>query len=121
MNNAELIKALRYCAEHEGCGYYIARMQRLRKTALWMYDSVLRYVRRENAERRTGMKNELKPCPYRVHGERTASLTISGEYYYNEYFMPCLMEGCACFYRDGSDAYCDRNGTYMRLTKGEQE
>lgn len=25
MNNAELIKALRYCAEHEGCDYYIAK------------------------------------------------------------------------------------------------
>jgi hypothetical protein len=25
MNDAELIKALRYCAEHEGCDYYIAK------------------------------------------------------------------------------------------------
>ena len=25
MNNAELINALRYCAGHEGCGYYIAK------------------------------------------------------------------------------------------------
>ena len=25
MNNTELIKALRYCAEHEGCNYYIAK------------------------------------------------------------------------------------------------
>ena len=25
MKNAELIKALRYCAEHEGCDYYIAK------------------------------------------------------------------------------------------------
>lgn len=25
MTNAELIKALRYCAEHEGCDYYIAK------------------------------------------------------------------------------------------------
>ena len=25
MTNAEIIKALRYCAEHEGCDYYIAK------------------------------------------------------------------------------------------------
>ena len=25
MTNAELIEAMRYCAEHEGCGYYIAK------------------------------------------------------------------------------------------------
>lgn len=41
--------------------------------------------------------NELKPCPFRVHGERTASLTISGEFYYNEIFMPCLREDCPAF------------------------
>lgn len=40
---------------------------------------------------------ELKPCPFRVHGERTASLTISGEFYYNETFMPCLREYCPAF------------------------
>lgn len=34
--------------------------------------------------------SELMPCPYRVHGERTMSLTVAGEYYYNEYFMPCM-------------------------------
>lgn len=60
---------------------------------------------------------ELKPCPFRVHGERTMSLTVEGEYFYNECFMPCLEEKCACFHRDGDNVYCDRNGAYMILTK----
>ena len=60
---------------------------------------------------------ELKPCPYRVHGERTPSLTVSGEYYYNETFMPCIGEGCACFKEGSVGAYCDRNGAFMRMTK----
>lgn len=59
--------------------------------------------------------SELKPCPYRVHGERTSSLTISGEFYYNEYFMPCMKKKCACFHTDCDEAYCDRNGAYMKL------
>ena len=63
----------------------------------------------------------LKSCPYRIHGERTMSLTIQGEYYYNEFFMPCLGVKCACFHDDGNDAYCDRNGAYMSLTRGEQD
>lgn len=65
------------------------------------------------------MNKELKPCPYRVHGERTASLTVAGEFYYNEVFMPCLKEKCACFHSDSGDAYCDRNGAYRRLNAEE--
>ena len=63
--------------------------------------------------------SRLKPCPYRVHGERKASLTVSGEFYYNEYFMPCMRQKCACFHIDCGDAYCDRNGAYMKLGKME--
>ena len=59
--------------------------------------------------------SDLKPCPYRVHGERKASLTMTGEYYYNEYFMPCMGKSCACFHIDRDEAYCDRNGAYMKL------
>ena len=59
--------------------------------------------------------SKLKPCPYRVHGERRVSLTVSGEYYYNEYFMPCMGKECACFHTDFNEAYCDRNGAYMKL------
>lgn len=59
--------------------------------------------------------SELKPCPYRIHGERRASLTVSGEYYYREYFMPCMKRKCACFHIDCGDAYCDRGGAYMKL------
>lgn len=61
--------------------------------------------------------SKLKSCPYRVHGERVRSLTVEGEYYYNEVFMPCMEEKCPCFHRDGDDAYCDRNGAYRRLTE----
>ena len=60
---------------------------------------------------------KLKPCPFRVHGERRASATIQGEYFYMEYFMPCLEESCPCFHVDCGDCYCDRNGAYMRLGK----
>lgn len=62
---------------------------------------------------------ELKPCPYRVHGERTASLTVEGEYFYNETFMPCMQKGCPCFHLSCGDAYCDRNGAYMKLGRAE--
>ena len=59
--------------------------------------------------------SDLKPCPYRVHGECKASLTIYGEYCYNEYFMPCMKQKCPCFHSDCGDAYCDRGGAYMKL------
>ena len=62
----------------------------------------------------------LKPCPFRIHGERTPSLTVEGEYYYNETFMPCLQDKCPCFHIDVGDAYCDRNGAYMKLGKKEE-
>lgn len=60
---------------------------------------------------------ELKLCPYRIHGERRKSLTVEGEYYYNECFMPCMRQECACFHIDRDDAYCDRNGAHMKLGK----
>ena len=62
---------------------------------------------------------DLKPCPYRVYGERRMSLTVAGEYFYNEYFAPCMEYECACFHRDDDEAYCDRNGAYMRLSMME--
>lgn len=39
----------------------------------------------------------LKPCVWRIHGEKTMSLTTTGEYYYNESFMPCMGEKCPAF------------------------
>ena len=64
------------------------------------------------------MSKALKPCPFRIHGERKESLTVAGEFYYNETFMPCMGEECACFNkRDSVDAYCDRNGAFMLMTK----
>lgn len=45
--------------------------------------------------------DKLKPCPWRIHGERTASLTIAGEYFYNEYSMPCMI----VYYTCGSSNY----------------
>ena len=70
------------------------------------------------------MSDKLKPCPYRVHGERVASLTVEGEFYYNEIFMPCMKEECPCYHEDCGDVWCDRNGAYMKLNRGirgEQE
>lgn len=63
------------------------------------------------------MSRELKPCPYRVHGERRASFTVAGEYYYNETFMPCMGKECACFEEDHGEAYCTRNGGCAKMTK----
>lgn len=60
---------------------------------------------------------ELKPCPFRVHGERKASCTISGEYYYSETFMPCMKFECPCYHEDTGDAWCDRNSEYMKLNR----
>lgn len=76
-----------------------------------------RYEEKKRIMKNTDKKEELKPCPYRVHGERIMSLTIPGEYYYNEIFMPCMKEECVCFHRDGNDVYCDRNGAYVRLKR----
>ena len=42
------------------------------------------------------MNRELKPCPYRIHGEMRSSLTVQGEFDYNETFMPCMGKECAC-------------------------
>lgn len=63
---------------------------------------------------------KLKPCPFRIHGERTASLTVAGEYFYNETFMPCMKNGCACYHANSGEPYCDRNGAYMELRKTER-
>ena len=62
-------------------------------------------------------KIELKPCPYRIHGERTASLTVAGEFYYNETFMPCMGKECACYEESYGDAYCTRNNANAKMTK----
>ncbi len=52
------------------------------------------------------MSEKLKPCPFRVHGERVASLTVAGEFYYNEVFMPCMGDDCAAY----SNGTCLRDG-----------
>ena len=72
----------------------------------------------ERRERGDGMK-KLKPCPYRVHGERVPSLTVPEAFYYNEVFMPCMGKKCSCYEEDACDAYCRRDNTYLRMTKEE--
>lgn len=66
---------------------------------------------------------EIKPCPFRVHGEKKASLTVAGEYYYNEYFMPCLRKECPCYLDVGYEIRCVRGyNTYLVLAeRGEEE
>ena len=61
--------------------------------------------------------SELKPCPFRIHGERTASMTVYGEFYYNETFMPCMGEKCACYYDSGDEIRCCRDNTYFILAE----
>ena len=60
---------------------------------------------------------ELKPCPFRVHGERKESCTISGEYYYSETFIPCMKFECPCYHEDTGDAWCNRNSEYIKLNR----
>lgn len=64
---------------------------------------------------------EIKPCPFRIHGEKIASLTVIGDYYYNEYFMPCLQEECPCYVDAGNEIKCIRNGTCLVLTEGKDK
>ena len=71
----------------------------------------------EIPERKMGMDN-LKPCPFRYHGDM--SLTAEGEYHYKDVFAPCLQEECPCFHVNYGDAYCDRNGAYMKLGRKEE-
>lgn len=59
------------------------------------------------------MSVELKPCPWRIHGEKAESLTISGEFYYNESFMPCIGEDCPAF--DSDNAVCMKDGAFFRM------
>lgn len=65
--------------------------------------------------------NKIKPCPFRVHGERVASLTVEGEFYYNEYFMPCLREECPCYLDVGYEIRCSRDNTYFVLAERKEE
>lgn len=58
-------------------------------------------------------ESKLKPCPWRIHGERTASWTVTGEYYYNECFMPCMGEGCAAFY----NGVCRKDGANFNMER----
>lgn len=54
-------------------------------------------------------------CPFRIHGQKIASLTIAGECYYSEHFMPCLEKRCPVFRVDCGDAYCYRNNNPIKL------
>ena len=58
---------------------------------------------------------ELKPCPYRVHGERRASLTVPGEFFYYEYFMPCMGKDCPSFVKETT--MCWREGVGVEMSK----
>lgn len=64
---------------------------------------------------------KIKPCPFRIHGEKTASLTTEGEYYYNEYFMPCLREECPCYLDAGYEIRCIRDGANLVLAEREEQ
>ena len=63
------------------------------------------------------MNEKLKPCPYRIHGEMRSSLTVQGEFYYNETFMPCMGKECCCYEESYGNAYCTRNNANAKMTK----
>ena len=65
---------------------------------------------------KTGDPVNLKLCPYRIRGERRASLTVEGEFYYSEAFMPCMGSNCPCYEDFGTEARCYRHeGHYLIL------
>lgn len=64
---------------------------------------------------------KLKPCPFRVYGERVSSLTVPGQFYYNETFMPCMRGDCACYYDNGDEIRCRRDNTYYVLAEREDD
>ena len=66
-------------------------------------------------------EKKVKPCPYRVYSERRASATIAGEYVYQEHFMPCYREKCACYYDNGEEILCLKNGGNLCLYKRSAE
>jgi len=64
----------------------------------------------------------LKPCPWRVHGIKRKSLTVEGEEFYNETFMPCMGDKCACYEEYGDEARCMREHQFFILgVRGEQD
>ena len=64
---------------------------------------------------------KLKPCPFRVHGERISSLTVPNESYYNETFMPCMGDKCACYRDDGNQIRCYRDNLYLVLAERKED
>ncbi len=60
--------------------------------------------------------SSLKLCPFRVHGERTQSLTVRGEYFYNEFFMPCMGDKCAAYF----DGKCMKDGANFAMLEAEE-
>lgn len=64
-------------------------------------------------------EQKLKPCPFRVHGRRVPSLTVEGEYFYNEIFMPCMGEDCPAFQK--SDHTCTNYGANYDMRRKNNE
>ena len=62
---------------------------------------------------------KLKPCPFRVHGHRTQSLTVVGEYFYNETFMPCMGEDCPAFRK--LDNTCTNYGANYDMRRKDKD
>ena len=68
-----------------------------------------------------GNVEHLKPCPFRIHGVRTASFTVAGEFFYKESFMPCMGEDCACYRDDGDEIRCYRDNLSFVLNYKKKE
>lgn len=63
----------------------------------------------------------LKPCPFRIHGEKSMSPLVKEEFVYNETFMPCMGEKCACYYDAGDEIRCCRDNNYYILAERKEE
>lgn len=71
------------------------------------------------------MEQQQALCPWRIHGEKTKSWTVEGEYTYNEYFMPCIGNKCPCYFLeytpDGYQAICKKDGANFILGTLDKE
>lgn len=102
----EIVSRLRAIQKQVGGSYAIDRAI-----------EIIEAVASAQPERKPGeaMIEELKPCPFRIHGEKTMSPTISGEYTYNETFMPCMGSKCLCYRDEGDEIKCYRDNLSFTL------
>lgn len=113
MTNAEIIKALRYCAEHEGCDYYIAKDCPRESTWMCGVDcgQVLMLDAADALEAAEKRIAELMPKEGKWIEE-----PMTREKFYNDPYLSAKCSICGANSRERGH-YCPNCGSRMR--KGE--